>query len=524
MFCTQCNKSYDKKTVFCPIHGRKLIRDAKEALLGRIIDNKYLIEEEVGEGGTGTVFRARHVKLDMTVAIKVLHNKFTDDAVAVERFRREAYASMQIRHPNAIAVMDYGTTEDNLVYVVMEFLTGITLREKLEQKPIFTLEEANALMQPVCEAVSVAHRVGIVHRDLKPENIFLDTSKGRDEVVKVLDFGIARMTSVTEDQQKKAMRLTQEGILIGTPHYMSPEQCYGRDVDARSDVYALGIMLYEMLTGQLPFDDRSLSIVAVKQAREKAKPTYEVNPNVPHIVNAVVMKAMEKKPENRPPSVMALAQELQTVVKMVTETEFQSVFLNASDEDLEAALLLTGNLNNLSSLSSLTGLANNSEIKDKYLEMLERSISPDRSVSGDRSVTPDRRRNTKPLVAPTENSVEPNNNVTQNSHQTTFFNQNRTVNTYLSLTSNELTVVRNVKGGGEEELTEDIPTFNSIRIEDPEIIAGLYEQLSHLIRETPILMQIISADLEAKKPIDMVFLTELKYAVDNIRNIIFRLE
>jgi serine/threonine protein kinase len=490
-----------------------LIKDAKEALLGRVIDNKYLIEEEIGEGGTGTVYRARHVKLDMTVAIKVLHNKFTDDAVAVERFRREAYASMQIRHPNAIAVMDYGTTEDNLVYVVMEFLTGITLREKLERKPVFSLEEANALMQPICEAVSVAHRVGIVHRDLKPENIFLDSSKGGDEVVKVLDFGIARMTGVTEDQQKRAMRLTQEGILIGTPHYMSPEQCYGRDVDARSDVYALGIMLYEMLTGQLPFDDRSLSIVAVKQAREKARPTYEVNPGVPHIVNAVVMKAMEKKPENRPQSVMALAQELQTVIKMVTEKEFQSVFLNASDEDLEAALLLTGNLSNMSSLS------NTPEIKDRYLEMIERTLSPERSIS------PERRRNTKPLAASSDNRlVEQNSNaVTQNSTQTTSLNQNRTVNTYLSLTSNELTVVKNIRGG-DDELTEDIPTANSIKIEDPEIVAGLYEQLSHLIRETPILMQIISADLEAKKPIDMVFLTELKYAVDNIRNIIFRLE
>jgi serine/threonine-protein kinase len=497
MFCTQCNKSYDKKTVFCPIHGRKLIKDAKEAVLGRVIDNKYLIEAEVGEGGTGTVYRARHVKLDMIVAIKILHNKFNDDTIAVERFRREAYASMQIRHPNAIAVMDFGITEDSLVYVVMEFLIGITLRDRIEEKRIFTIEEVNTLMQPICEAVNVAHRVGIVHRDLKPENIFLDRSKGNEEVVKVLDFGIARMTGISEDQQKRSMRLTQEGILIGTPHYMSPEQCYGRDVDARSDIYALGIILYEMLTGQLPFDDRSLSVVAVKQAREKPKPTYEINPNVPHIVNAVVMKAIEKKADNRPQNVMALAQELQTIVKMVTEKEFQSVFLNASDEDLEAALLLTNEPMSSSLMSQI------SDSKDRYKEIIiERTLSPDR-------------RRTKPLVPPTEND--------HSSGQTTYFNQNRTVNTYLSLTSNELTVVRNIKGN-EEELTEENPTFSAIKIEDPSVIDGLYDQLLHLIKETPILMQIISGDLEAKKPVDMVFLTELKYAVDNIRHIIFRLE
>jgi hypothetical protein len=167
----------------------------------------------------------------------------------------------------------------------------------------------------------------------------------------------------------------------------------------------------------------------------------------------------------------------------------------------------------------MSSLSNTPEIKDRYLEMIERTLSPERSIS------PERRRNTKPLAASSDNRlVEQNSNaVTQNSTQTTSLNQNRTVNTYLSLTSNELTVVKNIRGG-DDELTEDIPTANSIKIEDPEIVAGLYEQLSHLIRETPILMQIISADLEAKKPIDMVFLTELKYAVDNIRNIIFRLE
>lgn len=490
-FCPQCNKQYDRKN-YCPIHGQKLIQEVKDQIIGRLIDNKYLIEQEIGEGGTGMVYRASHIKLDMTVAVKVLHRKFTNDPVAVERFRREAYAAMQIRHPNAIAVLDFGITSDNLVYVVMELLEGTTLRDRLEEHPVFSLEDAYSIIKPICEALNVAHRIGIIHRDLKPENIFLDRHGKTEEVVKVLDFGIAQLQGINEEQLKRSMRLTQEGILIGTPHYMSPEQCYGRDVDARSDVYCLGIMLYEMLTGQLPFDDRSLSIVAVKQAREKAKPIYEIQPNIPHIVNAVVMHALEKKPENRPVSVMAFAQELEAAMKVLQEKEFRNVFLNASDEDLEAALLLATN-------------------PAERFEQKRAGRKTDASSPINR-ITEKTRALEKPAgTKPLESNFDPNK---------THIDQQQVTSTFISLVGNEVTVQKRNTG----DLLDSEGYDTGGRIEEAEDYEGLYEQLLQLTKETPIIMQIVAADLEARKPIDLLFLHEMKEAVDNLRRVIFKLE
>jgi serine/threonine-protein kinase len=347
--CRQCQRKYENKSAFCPYDGRELVQvDSDEDMIGRLIDNKYQIEARVARGGTGVVYRALHLQLNVSVAVKILNSDRISDATAVERFRREAYAAMQVRHPNAIAVLDFGVTSDHLVYVVMELLNGMTLRQKLKQQCYQSLIEVDNIMQQICAAVAVAHKRKIVHRDLKPENIFLHNFDG-EEVVRVLDFGLAKLRDLMSDSPV----LTRDGLVIGTPLYMSPEQSRGRPVDKSSDIYSLGVLLYELLTGQLPFRGPSLSALAVKHATEKPLPVYQVRPGLPALINAVVMHALEKSPKKRPGSIVEWAAELQAAIRAVTERDFRRVFLTASDHDLEAAILLAVEPGQLSAAAPL---------------------------------------------------------------------------------------------------------------------------------------------------------------------------
>jgi len=276
-------------------------------LIGVLIDDKYRIEEKVGEGGMGTVYRATHAYIGSTVAVKVLHAHLSSDSTALERFRREARAAGQIRHPNAVAVTDFGVTrEGGLAYLVMEFLEGVELRSKMKGRPL-EYDEILDIIRQTCAAVRAAHSKGIIHRDLKPENIWLLTDEDGAQRVKVLDFGIAKLKAVSGEGT-----LTEQGMIVGTPYYMSPEQCTGgAELDPRSDVYSLGVILFEMLIGDVPFRAPTAMGVVVKHINNLPSPPSALRNDIPATIDDVVLRALSKKREERQPSASALALELE---------------------------------------------------------------------------------------------------------------------------------------------------------------------------------------------------------------------
>ena len=312
--CTACGREYSDEVQFCPVDGHSLeLRAAAEAptaadpLIGTVLDDKYRLDKKIGEGGMGAVYRATHIHMDSQFAVKLLHKSMVADQQAVERFRREARAAARIRHVNAVSVTDFGVTKDGTVYLVMEYLEGGDLRDKLRKVKAFGPVETVRIMMQTCAAIDEAHRKGIVHRDLKPDNIWLlKTESAPDEQVKVLDFGIAKLKTAGPG----AANLTQQGMIVGTPHYMSPEQCRGEELDARSDIYSLGIILYEMLTGSVPFRAPTPVGVVLKHANEMPVPLREVNPQIPEPIERVVMRTLSKNREDRPHSAAELGREL----------------------------------------------------------------------------------------------------------------------------------------------------------------------------------------------------------------------
>lgn len=308
--CPVCNREMREQLLFCPFDGQTLISvDQGDKFIGFTLDDKYRLDEKIGEGGMGKVYRATHILMDHTVAIKILRPHLSSDEVALERFRREARAAASIRHPNAVAVTDFGVNkETGLSYLVMELLEGVELRDRMKEKQWLGFEESFIIVQQICLALQAAHAKGIIHRDLKPDNIWLLKSDDDFPRVKVLDFGIAKLKTA------ETSNLTQQGMIVGTPFYMSPEQCVGDELDARSDIYSLGIIIYEILTGKVPFRASTPMGVALKHSNELPKPLHQLRSDMPHPIENVVLRALKKQREDRQDSAMQLAQEFEAAL------------------------------------------------------------------------------------------------------------------------------------------------------------------------------------------------------------------
>ena len=316
MLCPSCNAENIPGARFCAKCGSILESEGpppeEDPLIGTTVGGRYTIERMLGEGGMGRVYEAvRHIAgVKQRVAIKTLHPHLSADAQIVARFHRECGTVAQLRHPNTIKVEDFGQTADGTLYIAMEFVDGRTIADVIEKQGALSADRTEHIMEQVCGSLAEAHKQGVVHRDLKPENVVLMDVGDQTDFVKVLDFGIAaRKDSV--DAAKEA-KLTQQGMVLGTPPYMSPEQFMGKELDSRSDIYSLGVMTYEMLTAKLPFSANTPWEWATCHMTAQPSP-FEDSPtmtDIPGKMKTAIFRALSKKPDERQSTVREFFEEL----------------------------------------------------------------------------------------------------------------------------------------------------------------------------------------------------------------------
>ncbi|HJL18062.1 MAG TPA: serine/threonine-protein kinase, partial [Sandaracinaceae bacterium LLY-WYZ-13_1] len=310
--CPQCGSRFEQPIQYCPNDGSQTYEAMQpqeapqDPLLGRVIDGRYRIEQQIGEGGMGVVYQATHTTLQKKLALKVLRGDNSKDADVVQRFMQEAQAATSIGHQNIIDISDFGRLPDGAVYFVMEYLDGLSLSDMIKRGGSVPMQDAVHIVRQIASALDAAHARGIVHRDLKPDNIITVQQGGDPLFVKVLDFGVAKVGGA-------ASKLTKTGMVFGTPHYMSPEQAAGHSVDQRTDIYALGVIMYEMFTGKVPFDaDTFMGILSKHMFEAPARPT-DLKGAALGALEGVILRALEKGPEQRYQTMSELIADLDTV-------------------------------------------------------------------------------------------------------------------------------------------------------------------------------------------------------------------
>lgn len=337
--CPICKKQFEDNLNFCPVDGEVLSID-KTSLIGTTLDGQYQIDVLLGEGGMGTVYRARHILLGDDVAIKILSGNFNSDPESLRRFLREGQAARRFDHPNVVAVHDLRTMPDGTAYMVMEYIQGHTLKDELEEKGAFLPKEALSIIAPIADALNSAHALGIIHRDLKPENIMLGTSKDGQPVIKLLDLGIAKVSN------DRITAVTHKDQILGTPYYMSPEQWGskpkdgGPKIDHRADIYSLAVVIYELIAGRLPFDGETLHEIASEHLFTPAPFLHEINANVSQTFSQLLVRAMSKDRSKRPNNCLDFINELCAATFSTTSLnpKLAEIFIGATTAPIEVSV------------------------------------------------------------------------------------------------------------------------------------------------------------------------------------------
>ena len=296
-------------------------------LIGKTLADRYEILSIIGHGGMGSVFKAKHVLLDKQVAVKILQPRYLTDPSNLERFKQEAKAASSLMHSNVVSVIDYGISEAGAPFLVMDYLEGVTLAELIRRENYVEENRAAKIFLQIARALNHIHSRGVLHRDLKPGNIMLLSNESEVDLVKIMDFGISRRSEFKKDGNE----ITQKGKLVGSPLYMSPEQCLGRDLDARSDLYSFGCLMYEALIGMPPLSGETPIQTVFKHVSEEALPFKQMRPavSVSPDLESVVLKAMEKEPESRYQN----AKELTKDLELFSQSERQTSSENKANEE-----------------------------------------------------------------------------------------------------------------------------------------------------------------------------------------------
>src|SRR5688572_15344869 len=339
--CPHCGVEYSDATTLCPADGVALEK-TDDSLIGSVLAGKYRIDELLNEGGMGSVYRGTHTLMDKTVAVKVLRPSLAADEKIVARFSREARAASRISHPNALSVTDFGEDDNGTVYLVMEFLSGRTLKQVIRDEGPLPLPRIVEITRQVGDALAAAHTQGVVHRDLKSDNIMLLDTTSVGDHAKVLDFGIAK---INEPDGEFDGGLTAPNLVVGTPQYMSPEQCaQDSQIDHRSDIYSLGVILYEMLVGHVPFSGESATIVMMKHLQDPVPSVLEERNDVAPPIGRVVARAMAKVPGNRYQTIPELIEDLTIASGMIVPVPVPPAAKTATTSDTASgAAAITAN-------------------------------------------------------------------------------------------------------------------------------------------------------------------------------------